>query len=153
MLPRIQLFWEDVTLSCWVSSFWYFEVDHASIFRVKQSSSVKEDCLTLKMKAFWSFWSFESNHLPDKLASHLQRFKFSTRYIVNWQYISCTLPCISQVLEESQNNTDAGADALRELEKLETSAGNHQEHHDHQHLSSDGFFCSSPSEMNVWLRL
>jgi hypothetical protein len=29
----------------------------------------------------------------------------------------------------------------------------HLDHHDHQHLSSDGFFCSSPSEMTVWLRL
>jgi hypothetical protein len=93
----------------------------------------------------------KSNHLPANLASHLKRLKFSIRYIVNWQYISGTLPCISQVLEEPKNNADA--DALQQLEEFETSVVHHQDHHDHQHLSNDGFFCSSPSEMNVWLRL
>jgi hypothetical protein len=69
----------------------------------------------------------------------------------NWKYISGTLPCISQVLNESENNSDA--DALQQLEEMETYELDHLDHHDHQHLSSDGFFCSSPSEMNVWLRL
>jgi len=70
-----------------------------------------------------------------------------------WKYISSTLPCISQVLNASENNTDADADALQQLEEIEASGVGHLDHHDHQHLSSDGFFCSSPSEMNVWLRL
>ena len=68
-----------------------------------------------------------------------------------WKYSSNTLPCISQVLNESENNTDADADALQQLEEIESGVG-HLDHHDHRHLSSDGFFCSSPSEMNVWLK-
>jgi flagellar motor component MotA len=71
----------------------------------------------------------------------------------NWKYIKGTLTCISQVLNESENNTGDDADALQQLEEIETSGVGHLDRHDHQHLSSDGFFCSSPSEMNVWLRL
>jgi hypothetical protein len=61
------------------------------------------------------------------------------------------LQYILQVIQESHNNTDA--DAFKQLEELENSGMDRLDHHDHQHLSSDGFFCSSPSEMNVWQRL
>jgi hypothetical protein len=59
------------------------------------------------------------------------------------------LTSLSQVFREPKNSTNADADALRQLGELEASGVDHSKHHGHEHLSSDGFFCASPSEMNV----
>lgn len=60
------------------------------------------------------------------------------------------LTSVLQVFQGSKNNTNADADALRRLGEFEASGVDHLDHHyGHEHLSNDGFFCSSPSEMNV----
>jgi hypothetical protein len=61
---------------------------------------------------------------------------------------------VSQVFQVS-NDTDRNrkVDPIAILKEMLNSGINPLDHdHNHQHISSDGFFCSSPSKMNVWLK-
>lgn len=86
---------------------------------------------------------------------HLIVFKI----LKNWKYVHGTavlkgLISVSQVFQGS-NVTDQNrkVDPIAILKEMLNSGINPMDHdHNHQHISSDGFFCSSPSKTDVWLK-
>ncbi|KAJ4434347.1 hypothetical protein ANN_22906, partial [Periplaneta americana] len=86
-------------------------------------------------------WENQLPKVMQPVGSEVNSIPGFTRSTPSWMFSNT-----SEVLQDVKNNSDSDGDALKELEGFEKSGMDIVDHHhDHQHLSSDGFFCASPS--------